>query len=261
VKRLLRIDKEMAGEARDDFAVFISAGDVAAYAKDLYGALKKDFTGNMKLLRNPDFQRLLRDYKRKESSFLIAHTVQDQVSSEWLVRGLDGKEYKPEDYLVAFSEFVKTHGSDVDAISVLLKRPQDWKPEVLKSLRDKLAAAPPRFTVQNLQKAYEIRDKKPLADIISMVKHAANDQSPLLNAGERVDAAFVTITQRQLFTKEQQQWLERIRTHLQENLSIDKDDFEDQPTFADYGGWGRATKIFQGRLPNLIKDLNRAIAA
>lgn len=261
VKRLLRVDKEMAGEARDDFAVFISAGDVAAYAKNLYAALKKDFAGNMKLLRNPDFQRLLRDYKRKESSFLIAHTVQDQVSSEWLVRGLDGKEYKPEDYLVAFSEFVKAHGSDVDAIAVLLKRPQDWKPDVLKSLRNKLAAAPPRFTVQNLQKAYEIRDKKPLADIISMVKHAANDQSPLLNAGERVDAAFVSITQGQRFTKEQQQWLERIRTHLQENLSIDKDDFEDQPTFADYGGWGRATKIFQGRLPELINELNRAIAA
>ena len=118
-----------------------------------------------------------------------------------------------------------------------------------------------RFTVQNLQKAYEIREKKPLADIISMVKHAANDQNPLLNAAERVDAAFVTITQGQRFTKEQQQWLERIRTHLQENLSIDKDDFEDQPTFADYGGWGRAAKVFQGRLPELIKELNRAIAA
>ena len=52
-----------------------------------------------------------------------------------------------------------------------------------------------------------------------------------------------------------------IHRKSQENLSIDEEDFESQPAFADYGGWGRATKIFQGRLPNLIKELNKAIAA
>jgi type I restriction enzyme, R subunit len=57
----------------------------------------------MKLLRNPDFQRLLVEYKRKEYTFWVAHGTQDVVSSEWLVRGLDGKEYRPEDYLVALS--------------------------------------------------------------------------------------------------------------------------------------------------------------
>jgi type I restriction enzyme R subunit len=94
-----------------------------------------------------------------------------------------------------------------------------------------------------------------------MVKHAANDESPLLSAAERAERAFATITAGREFTEEQRRWLERIRTHLQENLSIDEDDFENQPTFADFGGWGRATKIFQGHLPNLIKELNQAIAA
>ena len=37
----------------------------------------------------------------------MSHTTEDQVSSEWLIRGLDGKDYKPDDYLVAFSEYVK----------------------------------------------------------------------------------------------------------------------------------------------------------
>jgi type I restriction enzyme R subunit len=183
------------------------------------------------------------------------------VSSEWLIRGLDGKEYKPADYLVAFSEYVKTHESDVQAIGVLLKHPQDWNPEVLKSLRDKLAATPQRFTVENLQRAYEMQLKKPLADIISMVKHAANQQSPLLNAGERVDRAFKKIIGSNFFSQEQLKWLERIRIHLQENLSIDQEDFESQPVFADYGGWGNAAKVFQGRLPVVIREINAAIAA
>jgi type I restriction enzyme, R subunit len=260
-KRLLRVEKEMHGDARKDFAAFLPEGDVAAFAKDLYGNLKNNFTGTMALLRNADFQRLLLEYKRKSRSFLVSHTTQDLVSSEWLIRGLDGKEYKPEDYLVAFSEYVKTHESDVQAISILLKHPQDWNPEVLKGLREKLTATPQRFTVENLQRAHELRHKKPLADIISMVKHAANKQSPLLNAAERVERAFKGIIVSDSFTPDQLKWLERIRIHLQENLSIDQEDFESQPVFADFGGWGNATKVFKGRLPVLIKEINGAIAA
>jgi len=261
VKRLQRIDKEMHGDARGDFAAFIHDGDIAAYGKNLWSALKKDFAGSMSLLRDKNFQRLLQDYKRKERVFLVSYATQDQVSSEWLVRGLDGKEYKPEDYLVAFSEFVKSHESDIEAIGILLKRPQYWSPEALKALRDKLAAAPPRFTVENLQRAHEIREKKALADIISMVKHAADRQSPLFNAAERVDRVIAEIVATQSFTKEQKEWLERIRTHLQENLSIDREDFESQPVFSDYGGWGRAEQVFQGHLPQLINEINRIIAA
>jgi len=52
----------------------------------------------MSLLRNSDFQRLLQEYKRKPRVFYVAHAAEDEVSSEWLVRGLDGKEYKPDDY-------------------------------------------------------------------------------------------------------------------------------------------------------------------
>ncbi len=260
-KRLLRVEKEMHGDARKDFAVFLPEGDVATFAKNLYGTLKNNFTGTMALLRNADFQRLLLEYKRKSRVFIVSHTTEDQVSSEWMIRGLDGKEYKPEDYLVAFSEYVKSHEADVLAISVLLKHPQDWNPDVLKGLRDKLAVTPQRFTVENLQRAHAVKNKKPLADIISMVKHAENQQSPLLNAAERVERAFKTITTSQSFTHEQLKWLERIRIHLQENLSIDQEDFESQPVFADFGGWGNASKVFQSHLPVLIKQINGAIAA
>jgi type I restriction enzyme, R subunit len=260
-KRLLRIDKEMDGDARTDFAAFIPEGDVAAFAKNLYTALKKDFSGTMALLRNPYFQRLLVEYKRRPRIFLIAETTEDEVSSEWLIRGLDGREYKPADYLVAFAEFVRTHESEVQAIGILLKHPKKWSPEALKDLRERLAAAPQRFTIAHLQRAHEIRDRKPLVDIISMVKHAANKQSPLLNAGERVERAFKTITDGRPFTPEQTRWLERIRIHLQENLSIDEEDFESQPVLSDSGGWSKASSVFQGHLPLLLKQINEAVAA
>ena len=260
-KRLQRIDKEMHGDARADFATFIPEGDVAAFAKSLSATLQKDFVTTMGLLRNENFQRLLQEYKRKPRVFFVAHTTEDEVSSEWLVRGLDGKEYKPEDYLTAFSDYVATHQTDIDSIAILLKHPQDWNPEALKTLREVLAKAPQRFTVPNLQKAFELRRSKALADIISMVKNAADAQNPLLNAAERVDQAIEAIKREHSFTPDQLVWLERIRTHLQENLSIDESDFESQPILSDYGGWGRAFKVFDGRLPQLMKEINRAIAA
>jgi type I restriction enzyme R subunit len=260
-KRLQRIDKEMHGDARADFAAFLPEGDLAAYARNLGAALYGNFVPTMGLLRNADFQHLLQEYKRKSRVFIVAHETEDEVSSEWLVRGLDGKEYKPDDYLTAFSEYVATHQIDIDSIAILLKHPQDWGPDALKSLREKLAAAPQRFTEPNLQKAFQLRHNKALADIISMVKNAADRQSPIFNAAERVDRAIQKIANAQTFTKDQLVWIERIRTHLQGNLSIDQDDFESQPIFSDFGGWGRAAKVFGGRLPTLMQEINEAIAA
>ena len=163
----------MSGKAHEDFAAFIPDGDMAAFARDLPRRIQQDFTPAMALLRNMAFQDLLMNYQRRQRVFIVSEATQDVVSSEWLVRGADGKEYKPADYLAAFSEFVHTHATDIEAIAVLLKRPRNWSPGALQELRQKLSAAPQRFTLDNLQKAHAIRDRKAMADIISMVRHAA----------------------------------------------------------------------------------------
>ena len=115
--------------------------------------------------------------------------------------------------------------------------------------------------MENLQRAHEVTHKKALADIISMVKHAANQQQPLLSASERVAQAFTTLTRGRAFTDAQGAWLDRIRTHLQENLSIDEEDFANQPVFARHGGWNKANSAFKKELPALLKELNMVIAA
>lgn len=192
---------------------------------------------------------------------MIAYETEDEVSSEWLVRGLDGREYKPEDYLAAFGRFVKENPAQVEAIEILLDRPQDWGTEALGELRQKLNATAERFTVDNLEKAHRLRYDKALVDIISMVKHAAHEQEPLYTAAERVQRAFDNVTAGKHFTDEQRKWLERIREHLIVNLSIDKEDFEVIQVFTHYGGWGRANKTFNNHLDNILQDLNEAIAA
>lgn len=261
VKRLNRIDKEMSGAARDLFSAFIENGDLNRFAVTLERKLQEDFSGTMTFLRNPDFQNLLVNYPRPPRTFIVDDVTKDTVTSKWLVRDAAGQEYKPSDYLSAFSQFVTENPDHISAISILLNRPQEWGTDAISELKTKLAATPMRFTMENLQKAHQVRYNKALVDIISMVKHAAREEEPLFTAEERVDRAFDRITSGKTFTPDQTAWLGRIKEHLIANLSINEEDFETIPIFTDHGGLGRATRIFGPDLPGLIKELNEAVAA
>jgi type I restriction enzyme R subunit len=261
VKRLQRIDKEMSGEGREAFKAFIPDGDLARFAKELPTKFAMGFTDTMQLLRRPEFQDLLVNYPRPKRVFLVAPGVEDSVSSTWLVKGADGREYKPEDYLQAFSRFVKENPAQIEAIRILLDRPQEWSTDALTELRQKLAATRERFTEDNLQKAYASHYHKALVDIISMVKHSARDSEPLLTAAERVDRTIKRISAGKTITDEQQRWLDRIRGHLAVNVSIERADFDSNPILLDAGGWRSADRVFHGMLKELVQECNAAIAA
>lgn len=261
VKRLQRIEKQMSGDARELFARFIPQGDIGAFATELHETLKRDFTRTMEILRNRDFQELLINYPRPAKTFIVALEASDAVESQWLIKGGTGKEYKPEDYLQAFATFVKTNSDQVDAIAILLSRPQAWSPQALHELRQALVQAPEHFTEANLQKAFHVAHHKALADIISMVKRAAAESSELLTAEERVTAAMAKGTAGREFSVEQAKWLDYIRQHLIANLSIDREDFDNVPVLSNRGGWGRADKVFAGDLAELIEKLNEELVA
>jgi type I restriction enzyme R subunit len=260
-RRLQRIDKEMSGDAREMFSAYIPAGNLAGFAAQLPSLLGHDFTGAMSLLRDQDFQNLLKNYPRPQRTFVVAYETQDTVSSQWLIRDGAGREHRPEDYLAAFSRFVRENPAQIRAIEILLNRPRDWSTDALGELRRKLASAPEHFTVERLQKAHEVQYHKALVDIISMIKHAAREAEPLHTAEERVKLAFVKVMAGKYFTVDQKQWLDHIRDHLVVNLSIDRQDFDDLPVFARVGGWRQADRAFDGRLTELVRKLNEAIAA
>ncbi len=261
VRRLQRIDKEMSGDARDQFAAFVPDGDLKGFAAGLPDLLSSSFADTMGLLKKPAFQDLLVNYKRPRKVFLVAHATQDHVSSEWLIRDGEGREHRPADYLTIFSQYVRDNPDRIEAIGILLDRPQGWSSDALDDLRRKLAATTGRFSVDVLERAHAACYGKALVDIISMVKHAARDEEPLLTAQERVERALTRLTEGQELGEDQRRWLDRIRGHLVENLSIRPDDFDDLPIFAREGGWGPANRAFGGNLAAWLARINEAIAA
>ena len=171
-----------------------------------------------------------------------------------------GSEYrKPEDYLVSFARFVRENPEHIEAIRILLERPREWKTGVLNELVEKLKRN--HFPPDELQKAHKYVYNKALADIISMVKHAAREDAPILTAEERVDRAMQRIMDGKSFDEEQTKWLGFIRHHLITNLTIEEDDLESFPIFTDRGGLHKARKIFRDDLIPLLTEINTAIAA
>ncbi len=254
VKRLRRIGRDMSGEAREKFAVFIPEGDMGKFAGEVTQRLRRDFTGTMKVLRDEHFQELLINYPRAKRSFLVAPEQVDEVISERLVMG-----QKPEDYLDAFARFVQKNPEHIEAITILLNRPRQWKTDVLSDLRKKLQTN--NFPERELQRAHQMVYHKALADIISMVKHAAKKQEPVLSAEERVDLTLSKITKGKSFTEEQRKWLGYIREHLAANLTLDVGDFDLLPVFTNRGGRQIAEKIFGLKLDELVAEINYNIAA
>jgi len=261
VKRLQRVDKEMSGDARELFGRFIPDGDVSAFAQGLATMLESSFTGTMQVLRDSQFQDLLVAYPRPTRTFFVALETKDEVTSSWMVKEPGGPEYKPRDYLKAFEDFVRANSEAIEAISILLSRPQSWGPEPLRELRQALPAAPDHFTEANLQTAFEVTYRKALIDIISMVKRAARESSTLLTAEERVAQAVATVAIGRELTIEQAKWLDYIRQHLIANLSIDREDFDNIPVLLNRGGWGKADRVFDGQLGELIGQLNAELVA
>ena len=258
VRRLRRIDRTMSGQAREQFAAFIPDGDMGRFAAELPRQLQDAFMDTMQILRNAAFQDLLVNYPRAKRTFLVAYEADDTVSSETVFQS-GGTYQKPEDYLDAFARFVRDNPEQVEAIRILLERPRQWRTDALDELRKTLRRN--RFDEKDLQRAHQMVYNKALADIISMVKHSANETQPLLTAEERVDRAMARVTAHRSFTAEQQQWLDLIRAHMIVNLAIELPHFDVAPIFERKGGLNKARALFDADLERLVADLNYEVAA
>jgi type I restriction enzyme, R subunit len=257
IRRLRRIERTMSSEARKEFEPFIKEGDIGKFADHFENLIRNSFSETMKILSNSDFQHLLANYKRPKQVFFVAYSAKDVVSSE-MVFEVGDHYMKPEEYLKAFERFVRDNQDKIDEMQIILERPKDWKTSVLKGLRHNLILN--KFDEADLQKAHLIiKNKQP--DLISIIKHAAREEEPLLEASERVENAIKKLFGNRILSQEQIQWLVYIKDHLVKNLTIGKQDFDDIPALEQHGGWSRFRKVFGNESEDLLNEINYYIAA
>lgn len=257
-KRLQRISKNITQESRNEFN-YILGEDIADFAMTLEDKLSKNWAGTIKILQSEAFLHICENYQRPKREFVIAETAEDIVTSEVIFRAADGKELKPADYLAMFEEFVRKNPEHIDAIDILLNKPKEFHTDELKALREKLATRPDnlvdKFNERNLRRAYN----KELADIVSIIRHAAKNDE-LLTVESRVDRALSKVKAKHQFSEAQGAWLEHIRYHLVTNLLIEKDDIDTLPIFTRQGmNYSKLNRLFDGKLDELLKEINEAV--
>ena len=160
---------------------------------------------------------------------------------------------KPDDYLSAFGAFLRENGNRLPALQTVLTRPRDLTRAALKELA--MALQEHAFTEATLRAAYrDAKNQDIAAGLIGYVRQAALGDA-LEPWSARVDRAMGRLLARQAWTQPQRQWLERIGKLVKE-MGVADPALLDEGLFAQYGGTKRLNKVFDGKLADLLGDIN-----
>jgi type I restriction enzyme R subunit len=177
--------------------------------------------------------------------------------------------------VTSFRLFIEEHKDEITALQVLYSRPyaQRLRFKDIKALADSISAPPRNWTTETLWRAYETLDRskvrgsgtRVLTDVVSLVRFAIGQEDELVPYSEQVNERFAAwMVQQEVngrtFTEEQRALLEDIRDHVASSLRIEPDDFEYSP-FTQHGGIGRLFELFGPAWPQLLEELNEALAA
>jgi type I restriction enzyme R subunit len=206
--------------------------------------------------------------------------VIDAISQDTVVRAeFDVEARKKAETLVnSFVQFIEQHKDQITALQVLYSRPyqQRLRYDQIKELAQAIRRPGNglrSMTPEALWHAYESLDaskvrgggERVLADMVSLVRYAIHQENELHPFREDVDRRFANWIEKQkqnggAFNDEQMLWLEAIREHVGTNVEIDKEDFENVP-FVQWGGLGKAYKLFGEKLQPMLAELNEVLVA
>jgi type I restriction enzyme R subunit len=174
-----------------------------------------------------------------------------------------GKAQKPDDYLRAFSDFIKTQGNQIPALVTVLTRPRELTRAQLRELV--LALDRAGFTETNLASAWrELTNQDIAARIVGYIRQAAIGDA-LLPYAERVDRALQNLLAHppggKPWSTPQRDWLKRIAAQTKANVLVDRAALDDPDLIfkREGGGFTRLDKVFNGQLQPVLEAFNDAL--
>ncbi len=248
--RLQRKNNNLTSEQKYDIAERLGGIDLKTYAKKLKSFTEDAFIETCK--KDKDFLLWLDSLKGKKRGHY--YSEKEDIIKE-TTRGY-GKTEKPEDYLEAFAKFVNENKDKIEAIRIACTKPSDMTRAQLKEL--KIALDKEQFTESSLNEATSaIKNEHIVADIITYVRQAVLN-TPVQNHDDRVKSAFAKLIAGNHFNRIQLDLLEKIKTYMLHESILNVETFE-APAFKMEGGFSRFDKKFDGRLTEIIRQINTYI--
>jgi type I restriction enzyme R subunit len=299
--RLARLDRQLTNEQRQQVTEQASGTDLKSLTTSLLGSLDPDaqaqkaaevfglamdqepteeqldqvqetlMAAALKPFHNPKLRDLLLNLKRSHEQ-VIDEITQDEL----LQAGYDAHALEKAQALITnFKDFIEQHKDELEAIQILYSRPHRaglrfrQVKDLAAALKNPPLKSDPGSGVASLRgdgaEAVKGMGGKDVVDLIALVRHALDPKEPLIPFSSTVQERYEQWLTEQaqkgvVFTEEQRQWLEAIKDHIAKSLRIDEDDFEYAP-FNQIGGLGRVHDLFGERLPVILDELNRRLAA
>ena len=204
-----------------------------------------------RILAHRDLFELLGETRANGGRPVVISDAPDELVSH--TRGY-GTGSRPEDYLEAFADYVKTHLNEVTALNIICTRPKELTRASLKDLC--LTLDREGFTTQQLNTAIsELTNEEMAADIISLIRQYAIG-STLISHEARIRRAVDKLKKAHKFTAIEQKWIGRIEKYLMEESMLNVDVFDEDTRFRSEGGFKKIDRIFQNKLESIVLELN-----
>ena len=204
-----------------------------------------------RILAHRDLFELLGETRANGGRPVVISDAPDELVSH--TRGY-GTGSRPEDYLDAFADYVKTHINEIAALNIVCTRPKELTRASLKDLR--LTLDREGFTTQQLNTAIsELTNEEMAADIISLIRRYAIG-STLISHEARIRRAVDKLKKAHKFTAIEQKWIGRMEKYLMEESVLNISVFDEDTRFRSEGGFKKIDRIFQNKLENIVLELN-----
>ena len=249
IAKLQRTKRKLDGNTLEHFVSMTGGLDPTQFIQQLEQESPQE--ARNRILAHRDLFHLLGEVRANGRRPVVISDAPDELTSH--TRGY-GKGKRPEDYLDAFADYVKTHLNEVAALKIVCTRPKELTRDSLKDLR--LTLDREGFTTQQLNTAIsELTQEEMAADIISLIRRYAIG-SILVSHEARIRRAVERLKKAHKFTAMELKWIARIEKYLLEESVLNIGVFDEDSRFRNEGGFRKIDRIFENKLESIVLELN-----
>lgn len=249
VAKLQRRKRNMDSRTMEHFISMTGGKDPTQFIAELQNGKPEE--AKKQLLACKEVFEMLQQTRPNGGRKLVISDQEDELLSH--TRGY-GSSDRPEDYLDAFANYVKTNLNEVAALNIVCTRPKELTRESLKSLR--LTLDREGFTTQQLNTAIsQMTNEEITADIISLIRRYAIG-SALISHEARIRKAVDKLKKAHHFSKQELNWISRMEKYLMEESVLNVAVFDEDGRFKAQGGFNKINKVFGNQLESIVLELN-----
>lgn len=250
VAKLQRKKRNMSGKALEHFKSMTGGKEPTQFIADIQQMSAADAKEALYTYR--ELFSFLDETHANGRKPVVISDAPDTLTAH--TRGYGASDQRPEDYLDAFSVYVKENIDKIAALNIVCTRPKELTRTELKNLA--LALDREGYSKQQLNSAItQLTNEEMAADIISLIRRYAIG-SALISHEVRIRRAVDKLRKAHNFSKLELSWISKMEKYLMDESVLNVGVFDEDVRFKSEGGFKKADKIFHNKLTAIVLELN-----